>query len=476
MNVDNSSISIRPGNGHGAIQPLRGQLPGRFGAVDRIAGPPATRPRSPVARLATTTLLAALSACAGAWRAAAGTIEQVGTGASWPTTWKALGTQNEVNDSVAEQLDFVGDSSNPWGYVASNSEYVFFRQRVDIGTVGASTFGDAHFVLIDVVGNDSDVSTTKLKTSPTDDHLPDYAFAWDSKSNDNAKHGLEMQIRTSAAVTSWDSVRMDDIDGDPAAKLTADINGGSRTGDGYVRTIDGQSTTAFGLTTFIDYAVKWSYLETYTGLARGQSWRVAFGSIANATDHNAISADVAGGANPASLVTLGWASVSISPTSSGIDLRAFQGADGVYVEFMVYDVESEGIVTLTVLGADGNPVWTGTADVVASAEQVCRFLVPGLAVGGIYDFAVRDEVGTGWSAPGVTVSAFATELIRMSPSGTTLSFNSLPGRQYEIQWIDRMGAAWQPVTTVLADNDRTSVFVSCPEPKATAGFFRVRLK
>ncbi len=175
-------------------------------------------------------------------------------------------------------------------------------------------------------------------------------------------------------------------------------------------------------------------------------------------------------------VTFNGASAASPPTSSGIDLRAFQGANGVYVEFVAYDVESEGLVTLTLLGADGNPVWSGTANVVASPAQICRILVPGLTVGGTYDFAVRDEVGTGWPAPGVTVSAFATELLRLAPTGMTLAFSSLPGRVYEIQWVDRIGATWQAVTALLADNDRTSVLVAIPDPKAPAGFFRVVLK
>ena len=165
-----------------------------------------------------------------------------------------------------------------------------------------------------------------------------------------------------------------------------------------------------------------------------------------------------------------------NPTSSGVDLRAYQGADGVYVEFVAYDVEKNGNIILAVLGADGTPVWVGTNSVTVSDRYVCRFLVPGLVVGGTYNFAVRDEVGKGWSAPGVTVGAFATEMVGMSLTGLTLSFGSLPDREYEIQWVDRLGATWQTVTNVLADSDHTSVFVLYPKPTALSGFFRILLE
>jgi hypothetical protein len=166
-----------------------------------------------------------------------------------------------------------------------------------------------------------------------------------------------------------------------------------------------------------------------------------------------------------------------SPTSSGIDLRAYQGADGVYVEFVAYDVEDgSGTVRLAVLGADGKEVWSGETNVLAGARYVCRFLVPGLAVGGTYNFVVRDEVGKGWSASGVTVTPFAAKMVSLSLTGVTLSFDSLPEREYEIQWVARLGDVWQTVATVTADSDRTRAFVTYPDPKAPSGFFRVRVK
>jgi hypothetical protein len=101
---------------------------------------------------------------------------------------------------------------------------------------------------------------------------------------------------------------MDDIDNDPAIKTEKDINGfengTQRTTDGYVRTVDGQSTSAFGDTTFIDFAVSWDYLTTQTLLGPNQTWRVTFSSIANATDHNAF--DDVSGAALADPPSTGW--------------------------------------------------------------------------------------------------------------------------------------------------------------------------
>lgn len=165
-----------------------------------------------------------------------------------------------------------------------------------------------------------------------------------------------------------------------------------------------------------------------------------------------------------------------SPLSSGIDLRAYQGADGVYVEFIAYDVEQDGGVTLYLLDADGNVAWSGMVAVEAGPQYVCRFLVPGLVQGETYSFVVRDEVGKVWRAPEVAVKPFAAEMISMSLAGITLAFDSLPDRDYEIQWTTRLGTAWQVVTNVPSQGERTSVVVAHPDPTSPTGFFRIRLK
>lgn len=236
--------------------------------------------------------------------ASAATINVVGTYSNWPTNWIALPTLNDPNDGKDTQNDFVGDVTNPTAYFGMNADYVFFRMRVQVPTVVAGkTFHDAHMVLIDLAGKDYNTKTKALQAGT--DGNPDYGFCWDSKSNDNTKHGFEMQVRSTVG-TVWSAVAMDDIDYDVAKKGTNDINGNSRTADGYVRTIDQQTTANFGMTTYVDYAIKWSYLQTYTGLNTNQVWRITLGSIANATDHNNINADIAGGANPTSVITDGW--------------------------------------------------------------------------------------------------------------------------------------------------------------------------
>jgi hypothetical protein len=165
-----------------------------------------------------------------------------------------------------------------------------------------------------------------------------------------------------------------------------------------------------------------------------------------------------------------------SPTSSGIDLQAFQGAGGVVVEFVAYDVEEDGYVTLYLVGPGNTVLWFGTYEVAAGPQQVCRFLVPGLVVGGAYDFVVQDEVNQFWEAYNVRVTPFSAEMVRMSLAGVTLAFNSLPEREYEIQWVRRLGDVWQTVANVLADGERTTVVVPHPDRTSPSGFFRIRLK
>jgi len=80
--------------------------------------------------------------------------------------------------------------------------------------------------------------------------------------------------------------------------------------------------------------------------------------------------------------------------------------------------------------------------------------MPGLVVGGAYDFTVRDEVRKLWRVSGVPVGSFAAEMVRMSLAGITLAFDSLPEREYEIQWVPRLGQTWRTVTNVVALSDR----------------------
>jgi hypothetical protein len=178
------------------------------------------------------------------------------------------------------------------------------------------------------------------------------------------------------------------------------------------------------------------------------------------------------------LETSGYATTSLgaTATSSGIDLRAVQAADGVYVEFVAYDVEADGSIQLELLDASGAVIWSGTVDVTAGPTAFARFLVPGLQLGGSYDFRVRDEVGKWWDADGVTVESFAAAMTSASLAGITLTFDSVADRDYEIQWVAELGDTWQTVTNTTAAGSQTSLVVEIPEDGDAAGFFRVELK
>ncbi|MGI6496618.1 MAG: SdrD B-like domain-containing protein [Kiritimatiellia bacterium] len=165
------------------------------------------------------------------------------------------------------------------------------------------------------------------------------------------------------------------------------------------------------------------------------------------------------------------------PSNSGVDLQAFQGADGVYVEFVAYDVEEDGEITLFLLDPDGNPVWYDSCEAKAGGECICRFRVPGLEVGCAYDFVVQDEADQFWEACGVEVKPFSAEMVRMSLAGVTLRFESLPEREYAIQWTRRLGDPWQTVANnVPSQGYRTTVVVPHPDRTSPTGFFRVVLR
>jgi hypothetical protein len=143
---------------------------------------------------------------------------------------------------------------------------------------------------------------------------------------------------------------------------------------------------------------------------------------------------------------------------------------------VAHDVEEDGEITLFLIGPDGRPLWHGSCEVGAGGDFICRFRVPGLRVGGRYHFMVQDEVGQFWEAYGVEVKPFAAEMIRMSLAGVTLSFESLPEREYAIQWTPRLGDPWQTVATVFSEGRHTTVVVPHPDRSAPSGFFRIVLQ
>ena len=164
------------------------------------------------------------------------------------------------------------------------------------------------------------------------------------------------------------------------------------------------------------------------------------------------------------------------PLSSGIDLRAYAAADGAYVEFVAYDVEQDGEAWLLVVDGHGNVVGDVTVPLQQGARQVVRFRVPKLEVGQRYDFHILDEVGKYWQVSDLEVRPFAMRMVRMSLAGITLSFESIPDRNYEIQWTPKLGTPWRAVTNIPSRGSRTETLVKHPDPSSPSGFFRVRVK
>lgn len=250
---------------------------------------PSNTTRTWATRIATTSLLLlglAWSPDLSYAMPAAATIDQFGAKSSWPSEsdWRPIASLNDPIDSgLPGEIDFVGDASNPTAYYFSDSNYWYIRARVHIGSASGSTFHDTILVLID----------------RNADYQPENSFSWDSKSGDVYKHGLELQI-PGLVRPSWAETQMDDNDGASGQKLAGDfqVPTDGTTGDGYLRTIDGQATTNFGSTTFVDIAASWSFLEAKTSLRRTDTWKIQLGSIADSTDHNAIRGDVAGNHNP----------------------------------------------------------------------------------------------------------------------------------------------------------------------------------
>lgn len=231
----------------------------------------------------------------------------------WPTSWKSIDALNDPDDSLAnERIDFVGDATNPGAYYAGDADYLFFRIRMDDGT--ATAFSDTIMILIDRGQNGT----------------LDYAFMWDSNSPTQTDHGLELGV-PSVEGTTWANTRVTDADG-LAAKKQAPPDFGLTNGDGYIRILNGQSTTNFGTTTFVDFAISWSYLYTNTSLRKDESWDIQLASINNATDHNDIKYDVAGNLTPDDPRTFP-SPVGFGPTA--IQLDTFQtinnGSDILYV-------------------------------------------------------------------------------------------------------------------------------------------------
>jgi hypothetical protein len=182
------------------------------------------------------------------------------------------------------------------------------------------------------------------------------------------------------------------------------------------------------------------------------------------------------GAMDAVLVTPGTPTNSTSytqPLSSAISIRAYQVAGGTCVEFKTKDEENPGTIVLSVYDTSNTLIWTGSVKAFGSGSHTYQFLVPGLTVGSAYNFTVLDEANKTWSMPNVAVTAFAADMLQMSPVGVTMAFNTIPGRWYTVQWTSQLGGTWQNQTNFTAATSYSSVFVFFPDPTAPSGFFRI---
>lgn len=237
---------------------------------------------------------------------------------NWPSTWVAISSLNDPDDLLSnERIDFVGNSSDPGLQYAGNSEHLFFRVRVDDGAV--AEFSDTILILIDQEQNGT----------------LDYAFMWDSQSNDQTNHGLELGVPRDVGAT-WAATRMNDRDGSSGQKI-ASPDFGLSNGDGYIRIINGQPSTNFGTTTFVDFAISWNFLSNNTTLSKGQSWNIQLGSIDNANDHNFITYDVAGGLTPANSSTFPG-TVSFSPTAVTAEKILIESSLGGFTYWITFIV------------------------------------------------------------------------------------------------------------------------------------------
>lgn len=256
-------------------------------------------------------LLVCLLACFSSSKA--GMVDVIGSYTDWSSVdWRPIVSQNDsVDAGVSDSyLDIVGSGNDSAAYWSDNGSYVFFRMRLKDPEM-VTTYDDgasngirgSYLIMIDVQGSYYDTTSSGLVPG-ANDGLPDYAFAWDAKSNDPSKHGLEMSTRPTPNWnngTLWNGINFDDIDGSDGQKLANDINGNGRDTDGYIEIVDGISTSDsdFSTTSYLDFAVSLDYLAEYTDLdLENQQWIIGLATIADATDHNNINSDVGAGDNP----------------------------------------------------------------------------------------------------------------------------------------------------------------------------------
>ncbi|HOK76979.1 MAG TPA: hypothetical protein PLW35_04560 [Verrucomicrobiota bacterium] len=215
----------------------------------------------------------------------------------WPTVWNPLvGVNDGRGDVGTPALDFVGDSSNPGGYWAADSSFVFFRVRVAYSGSATPTKTDMNGVVHVLINNDAD-------------DLPDWGFTFDLNGGFYYQHGLELTFLPSGSYSTWSSIGMDDNDNNNGQKGDGDFDGIAKNpfyqyqGHGFIRTVTEAGVVQGAQTMFIDFAASKSFLSSVANNSGVQSklnpdsqtWKVQFASILSANDHSALNYDIAGG-------------------------------------------------------------------------------------------------------------------------------------------------------------------------------------
>lgn len=330
----------------------------------------------------------------------------------WPTNWTVIPTLNDpVDAGVKSALDFVGDATNPGGYWHQGTNYLFFRVQVHTNEITSAEVSDNIWIFIDKVG---------FNYANNETGQPDYAVAWDMQKD----HGMEFQV-WSINGSSWNKIKMNDVDGIPGSKkVPPDIN---TSGDGVVRTIDNVATTNFGACAYIDWAVSWSYLASTSTLARGQEWRVQLGSRVNGNDHVEPTSDIGGGFSPGDPVSNSWSVTvgtltnepavqasnvsfsAVSATSMTVNWQAGSGGARLLVASTnpITWIPTDGI------GYAANSNYSVAVDLGSGARVVyngsgisCN--VTGLTGALVYYFAVFEYNGSGVTANYLTDGTIAT--------------------------------------------------------------------
>jgi hypothetical protein len=381
----------------------------------------------------------------------------------WPTNWIAISNLNDPVDLSAanKRLDFVGDAANPGAYWSANSNYFFIRMRVAVSNVTSSTFRDVHWIYIDRV----DFTNGTAGAS-----MPDYAITWDSLNNNVTKHGLELQTGTNlSSKTSWNEVQLNDIDGTSSSKVAPpDFN---RTGDGYIRTIDMRATTNFGNTTYIDFAVKWSFVRANTALNTNQEWRIQFGSSNNSDDHSAPTDDIAGGYALSSPEKSSWGGIPLSqPLSATLGFSVYASSTNViatfasaneagYGDIVVYVWQSNDWLEVGRMPAHNN-------ELLSADTQSYSIPLNGLKAGCSYIFKVVDEAGVEHVVTEtVLVRTVKMVGVQMSLDTLAMTFETAANRQYVIMVSSDL-VTWTPETV------RSPTYIGWSNPSAapfTAG-------